>query len=153
MIIRMEKIGIDVGGVILEYDLNFSKDEKNEGKFVENSIETIELLSNKYELFIVSFCNEKTESKVRSILEQSSLRIPKNKWIFTRTRAEKADVCIKYNIDRLIDDTYQIHQYLLSKCPSVKRIWFNPDLQHNPKHKHITARNWSDIRQMLLPLQ
>ena len=149
----MEKIGIDVGGVILEYDLNFSKDEKNEGKFVMDSIKIIELLSKKYELFIVSFCNEKTENKVKNILEQSSIKIPKDKWIFTRTRAEKADICIKYGLDRLIDDTYQIHQYLLSKCPCVKRIWFNPDLKHHPKHKHMTAKNWADIQQMLLPLQ
>ena len=146
----MEKIGIDVGGVILEYDLNFALGQTDEAKFMENSLETINELSKKYELYIVSYCTEKTEIKVKSILADSKIAIPEKNWIFTRTRQEKADVCLKYSISQLIDDTHQIHQALLDKCPLVKRIWFNPDLKKNPHHKHIVANNWNEVKKLLL---
>lgn len=145
----MQKIGIDVGGVILEYDTHFSSKRETNPKFVENSLETISELNTKYELFIISYCNEITETKIRSILKNSKIQIPENKWIFTRTKSEKADVCLQYSIDLLIDDTYQVHQALFCKCPFVKRVWFNPNLNSHPHHEHIVVNNWNDIRTLL----
>ncbi len=142
-------IGIDVGGVILEHNKKVYTGQIDSVRFIDDAIYTIKKLAKKHNLYIVSFCSENTEIQIRKILE-GKISIPTERWIFTRTRAEKSTVCNQYQLNVMIDDTFQIHQYLLKDCPQVKRIWFNGDSQQHPHHRHIIASNWKDIEDLLL---
>lgn len=149
------RIGIDVGGVILQYDPNFCN--LDTCAFVKDALIIIkEIMDKGYDTYIVSFCSLVIENKVRKILIENKCPIPEDKWIFTRTRKEKSDICIKYELNALIDDTLQIHQYLLNDCPNVYRLWFSGNIKDKPKHKHHILNNWLDTKQFIfenLPIQ
>lgn len=108
----MEKIAIDVGGVLIEKkdrsgaDTNFDVDNV---KWMPGALDAIKTLSEHYDIYILSFCGKKTERETREALKTEVLRyVPEWKWIFTREREHKVDRMKQFGITTLIDDTEYI---------------------------------------------
>lgn len=111
-----EKIAIDVGGVLIEKkdksgpDTNF---DLNNIKWMPGALEGIKALSQKYNLYVLSFCGKKTERETRLALRKEILPyIPEWKWIFTREREHKVDRMKQHGITTLVDDTETIIQWV-----------------------------------------
>src|SRR3978361_2226804 len=105
----MEKLAIDVGGVIVEKrdlsgsDTNF---DINDVIWVPGALASIEKLKEHFDLYILSFCGKKTEALTRLALREKVVKsIPEEKWIFTRAREHKVREMNKHSIPTLIDDT------------------------------------------------
>lgn len=112
----LEKIAIDVGGVLIEKkskygaDTNFDIDDI---KWMPGALEAVKTLSQIYDVYILSFCGKKTEKETRLALRKEvSIHVPENKWIFTREREYKVDRMKEYNITTLIDDTSDIIKWV-----------------------------------------
>lgn len=111
----MERLAIDVGGVLIEKkelngaDTNF---DVNNVAWVLGAIEAVEILSQKYDLYILSFCGKKTEMETRDALKRIAKYIPEHKWIFTREREHKVAQMHKYGINGLVDDTPVIIKWI-----------------------------------------
>ena len=136
----MEKIAIDVGGVLIVKkdktgaDTNFDVEDV---KWMPGSLQAVEELSKKYDLYILSFCGKKTENETRIALRNKvEIFIPEEKWIFTRKREDKTKRMIEHEITTLIDDTPQIIGWV--QDAGLKGILFDE------------KNNWDAIREDLL---
>ena len=91
------KLAIDVGNVIFEGPYF---------KLVTDIKKSLEILSDKYELFILSSCGLETENKCREELFKNGFNeiINENNWIFVRNKNSKINKMKQLNIDYLIDD-------------------------------------------------
>ena len=109
---QMEKIAIDVGGVIIEKKNQFGQDTNfdiDNIKWVPGALQALEKLSKIYDVYILSFCGKKTEAETRLALKKEVAQlIPEDKWIFTREREYKIDRMKTHGITTLVDDTLQI---------------------------------------------
>jgi hypothetical protein len=108
----MQKLAIDVGGVLIEKkseagaDTNFDKDDV---KWVPGALEAVDKLSTQFDLYVLSFCGKKTETETRQALSEKIIQyIPAEKWIFTRKREKKVDEMKKHGISGLVDDSSDI---------------------------------------------
>ena len=117
MMRNMDKIAIDVGGVLIEKknrngnDTNFDIDDV---KWIDGALQAIEKLSQCYDIYILSFCGKKTEMETRLALKKEVSRlVPESKWIFTRAREHKVKKMKEYNITTLVDDTPSIIQWVM----------------------------------------
>src|SRR6478609_5521450 len=113
---KMEKIAIDVGGVLIRKkeldgpDTNFDIDNI---KWMPGALDAIKTLHEKYDLYILSFCGKKTERETRVALKKEVFQyIPEWKWIFTREREHKIDRMKQHGITTLVDDTEKIIQWV-----------------------------------------
>jgi hypothetical protein len=112
----MEKLAIDVGGVLIEKrdlsgaDTNF---DVNDVKWIPGALEAVSTLKKSYDLYILSFCGRKTEMETRKALHDKIVEhIPEEKWIFTRQREHKVWEMQKHGIKTLVDDTFAIIKWV-----------------------------------------
>ena len=144
----MKKIGIDVGGVIIEKN-NDAKDtsfDMNDVVFVEGALETIARLAQTYDLYIVSYCGKTREQKTRKALNIANIAISEDKWYFTRSREAKGPVCEKLQLDYFIDDTWQVVDIVSKICKS-KTFWFRgKDIR---KYNITSVQSWTEIAKHL----
>jgi hypothetical protein len=120
------KLGIDVGGVLIEKkdsmgaDTNFSPEDV---KWVPGALAAVEKLQDRYDLYILSFCGKKTEAETREALGHGVAHIiPEDKWMFTRKREHKVKRMKENGISILIDDTKDIID--LVTAAGLVGIWF-----------------------------
>lgn len=108
----MERIAIDIGGVILDIHNN-----SDESLLMLNTIDYLNKLKNKYDLYLLSFCGKKTEQETRTVLKNihniDSI-IDESKWIFVRKTKNKKVEMINHNIKLLIDDRKSIIDDVIS---------------------------------------
>jgi len=111
-----KKLAIDVGGVLIEKkdrsgpDTNFDLDNV---KWIDGALDAVRILSQNYDLYILSFCGKRTEMETREALRSKIAKwIPEEKWIFTRKREHKVDQMQKHGITWLIDDTASIIKWV-----------------------------------------
>lgn len=108
----MQKLAIDVGGVLIEKrdergpDTNF---DVNNVRWVPGAMDAVKTLSRRYELYILSFCGKQTERDTRAALNKSLIEfIPQDRWVFTRKREHKVAEMQNHGINTLVDDTKMI---------------------------------------------
>jgi 5'(3')-deoxyribonucleotidase len=138
----MEKIAIDVGGVLIEkknkngFDTNF---DINDVKWLPGALDAIKELSQYYDLYVLSFCGKKTENETRQALRKEVLPIiPEWKWIFTREREHKIDRMKQNGITTLIDDTERIIE------------WVNKAGLKGIHYGSKNTPNWNEVVKQLL---
>jgi hypothetical protein len=111
------KIGIDVGGVLVEKDDRDTSGGAEDTKmvsgsvtWVEGALETAKKLSEKHELYIISFCGKKRELETINELRNAKVYeyIPESRWFFCRDRKHKPKIMIDNNVEVLVDDRYDI---------------------------------------------
>lgn len=135
------KIGVDVGGVIIDKDKNDNSDTSLFGpnylnaKDVDWAIDSIGLLNRKHSQFkdqvwIVSKCGENIEKRTREWMEHCRFHevtgIPKERLYFCRHRADKAPIAQKLGLTHFIDDKLEVLGYMKDVVPN--RILFNPSI-------------------------
>jgi len=131
----MEKIGIDIGRVIIEGDT----DNSPEGFFSNNFINVPEVsgafLSIKQivgrfgdeNVYLISKCGPQTELKTLEWLKHHRIYqftgIRAENIHFCRNREDKRVICLKFDIQTFVDDRFSVLKHLLD----LKRlILFNP---------------------------
>lgn len=123
----MKRLGIDVGGVIIDRKRNDDSDTSLFGPnylnafAVPGAFDTIrELNSSDFEgqIFIVSKCGHNIERKTREWMVHNKFPeltgVPMEKFHFCRRRADKAPICQKLGITHFIDDKLEVLSYLES---------------------------------------
>lgn len=172
----MKRIGIDVGGVILERDnkKDFGKSHLTRGKhtktllekqerkrvfeasFLPNAKEIISWLAEKknpkYQLFIVSYCKSAMQERTRNILRTHGFMawIAESNWLFVEDRKDKAKICETYALDMMVDDRCDVLENIERSCPRpVKLYWFGGDAK-KCSSKHMTVvKDWLDLQRLL----
>lgn len=151
-----KSIAIDVGGVIVvkDYsDLSTKEDtliNSVEGaKLFPGALETIQKLSEKYELYILSFAgyNREVQTKQILLLHGFDKYIPKERWLFTRDRSQKIVLMKQHNIDLIIDDTFKIIQSVNNG--GLNAIWFGQTTKPNYFKNVVTAVDWNEVSGIL----
>lgn len=122
------RIGIDVGGVLVEKDGRGGGDtsfEESGPRFVIGALEAVnKLASEGHLLYIVSFCGAQMEARTRVALRSAGLAIPEERWYFTKSRPEKGPVCAKLGLDVFVDDTEPVVRVVSQACPNARVLWF-----------------------------
>jgi hypothetical protein len=144
-LVVMEKLAIDIGGVVLEKrdlsgpDTNFNLDDV---KWVPGALEAVKELVKMYDVYILSFCGKKIEMDTRKALHASELPlyVPEDKWFFTRKREHKILVMKENGIGTLVDDTLQIIEWV--NAAGLNGIHFR-----GPIYK-----NWGNVLERLTAL-
>ncbi|GJL95768.1 MAG: hypothetical protein DHS20C05_21730 [Hyphococcus sp.] len=152
----MNKLGIDIGGVIItKIDPN-SDTSFFSGAFLETPPEqeafsTIRDLRERAfgdEIYIVSKCGPSVEKKTREWLEHHQFwevtGVPSRNLHFCRTRAEKAPICEALGIQVFVDDRIDV----LAHMKTVNtRILFGAVKCQSP---YIAAPDWRSVNEVLL---
>lgn len=137
-----EKIAIDVGGVIIEKKFRNGADTNfdiNNIEWIPGALSAIERLSQRYDVYILSFCGRKTEAETRLALRKEVAKyIPEEKWIFTREREYKIDRMKTHGISLLVDDTLQIIDWV--RKAGMKGIHF----------RSPACPDWASVKSLLL---
>lgn len=134
----MNKLGIDIGGVIIDRKKNDSSDTSLFGPnylnafAVEGAFDTIKILHERFagEVYVVSKCGANIERKSREWLVHNGFTattgVKMENVHFCRRRSDKAPICEKLGITHFIDDKLEVLSYLTS----VKnRYLFDPNPQ------------------------
>jgi hypothetical protein len=161
----MNKLGIDVGGVIIDRKRNDSSDTSLFGPnylqahAVPGAFQTIQKLHEIFgdQVYIVSKCGQNIERKTREWMEANRFHdetgVPKEQLRFCRSRADKAPICEELEITHFIDDKLEVLSYL-DTVPN--KFLFDPSLneiatwkQHLPKVQIVES--WAEVLALLAP--
>lgn len=149
----MNKIGIDIGRVIIASDTDSSNSFFGDGYLntpsVSHSLESIkkivDILSPQ-NVFLVSKCSTKTEKRTKEWLLFNSFfvetRIHDSNLIFCRKRSEKYQICLDNKINIFIDDRYSVLQCFSS---FFQLFLFDPLDDEFDKYSHSTEKSRSNI--------
>eukprot|EP00698_Gefionella_okellyi_P003962 TRINITY_DN13673_c0_g1_i1.p1 TRINITY_DN13673_c0_g1~~TRINITY_DN13673_c0_g1_i1.p1 ORF type:complete len:311 (+),score=39.54 TRINITY_DN13673_c0_g1_i1:112-1044(+) len=140
-------IGVDIGGVIIEkgppsddHD-NFHEDVVigSNTTYVPGAAAALQqLISIGHEVHLISFADRAREAEMRPALARGFLNdagIDQGHLHFTRSCEDKLPVCEAYQVDVMIDDTFNVLSALAGQVPHC--IWFrgkfdNPPLRSCP---------------------
>jgi hypothetical protein len=162
---KVKKIGIDIGGVIIDRIANDGTDTSFMGErylqttAVGGALETIAIIAREVfgpeNVFIVSKCGKTTERKSREWLEAQHFHkttgiLPKQVY-FCRKRHEKAPICIEIGITHFVDDRLEVLGYMPD---SIRRFLFRADSREVARHKqHLgnvtSVASWGEVLQLL----
>lgn len=140
----MEKIGIDIVGVIMDRltlsDLIRKYGRNIPYRYFEKIPEINGIIGAVYgivnyfrseNVFIVSSADEALEKAILHWFEKKSILkrtgVSSDNLIFCRERKEKAIVCAQKQITHFIDDRREVLHHIYESDPSIKLILFNPD--------------------------
>lgn len=153
----MDKLGIDLGGVIItraqsDGDTSFFTSDYLKTPPVDDAIEIIrELKQRRYgdHVYIVSKCGPEVERKSREWLDYLAFYnmsgISREHIHFCRTRPEKAPICEMLGVNCFIDDRIDV----LSHMKSVTtRILFGAETSHDSNF--VAAPSWKSVKSILL---
>jgi hypothetical protein len=161
------KIGIDIGGVIIDRahndgtDTSLFGDNYLNAKDVDWAIDSIGMLNQKHDAFkdnvwIVSKCGANIERKSREWLEHCGFHtktgIPKERLHFCRDRRDKAPIAEKLGLTHFIDDKLEVLSYM--KGIVKNRILFNPNPSEMARFIKtsgpvVLAFSWTDVMDWL----
>lgn len=132
------KIGIDIGGVIIDREKNDNTDTSLFGPnylnalAVPDAIRAIATIHEQLcpnETYIISKCGANIERKSREWLKHNGFfektKISEDKVHFCRERADKAPIAQKLGLTHFIDDKLEVLGYMKDVVPN--RILFNPN--------------------------
>jgi hypothetical protein len=155
----VNKIGIDVGGVIIDRlndntDTSFFTDRYLETTAVSNAFEAIKLLNKRFngESYLVSKCGIKTMEKTKHWLLYHDFyhitRISPDHANFCLTRAEKAPICERLELTHFIDDRLEVLGYIKDIVPNL--YLFNPSQKEMKKYSQFlklvtVVYNWEGV--------
>lgn len=159
------KIGIDIGGVIIDRARNDGSDTSLFGEnylnahAVDSVMEAIakinkELFPN--ETYIISKCGANMERKSREWLKHNGFYektgMSEDKVHFCRQRADKAPIAQKLGLTHFIDDKYEVLGYM--KAVVATRILFCPDKEEIIKTGPLAGPvipvfSWNDVLWLL----
>jgi len=154
------KIGIDIGGVIIDRERNDNSDTSLFGTnylnafAVPSALEAIAEINKKFfpnEAYIISKCGANIERKSREWLKHNGFYqmtgMTEDKVHFCRARSDKAPIAQKLGLTHFIDDKYEVLGYM--KDIVKNRILFNPDLgemkKTGPVGPVIPIFSWTDV--------
>lgn len=154
------KIGIDIGGVIIDRNRNDNSDTSLFGTnylnafAVSGALEAISVINKKMfpnETYIISKCGAAIEKKSREWLRHNGFytmtSVAEDHVYFCRERADKAPIARKLGLTHFIDDKYEVLGYM--KDVVANRILFNPNLeemmQTGPVGPVIPIFSWADV--------
>lgn len=131
------KIGIDIGGVIIDRERNDNTDTSLFGPnylnalAVPDAIEAISVINKDLfpnETYIISKCGANIERKSREWLKHNQFyektRIPEDHVYFCRERHDKAPIAKQLGLTHFIDDKVEVLGYMQDVVPN--RLLFNP---------------------------
>lgn len=140
----MCRIAIDVGGVLIQKE-DFVSDVKEDTVMDVKEDTTIDINGPKWgvgyeqvlpqwcqeghELYILSFCGKKREEETRQCLRANPIiaqTIPESRWIFTRRREWKANMCQQFQINILIDDRQDNLDHCKQMNPTLTVVCYGP---------------------------
>lgn len=155
------KLGLDIGGVLIRAGTQslgqdtflFSSDYVN-APAVDGVLDAVKLLSQSFELFIISKCGRKIEQRSREWLHANNIDkyIPEIKWNFCKRRHEKAPIATTIGLSAFVDDKLEVLSYM----KSVKyKFLFQPkqqEIENYKQHLHtVTVVNdWNLLTDKLL---
>lgn len=131
------KIGIDIGGVIIDREKNDNTDTSLFGPNYLNALavpgafEAIQTIHNEIfpETYIISKCGANIERKSREWLEHNGFYkktgMFEEKVLFCRERRDKAPIAQKLGLTHFIDDKLEVLGYMRDVV--ANRILFSPD--------------------------
>lgn len=133
------KIGIDIGGVIIDRQRNDNSDTSLFGPnylnalAVPNVMEVIAIINDRifpHQTYIISKCGANIERKSREWLMHNKFYektgMTEDKVHFCRERCDKAPIAQKLGLTHFIDDKLEVLGYMRDIVPN--RILFNPSL-------------------------
>lgn len=153
-----KKLGIDIGGVIIDR-INNAKDTSFFGenflltKSTKGAFTAIRELCNLYqgEVFLVSKCGQKTQEKTLAWLSHHDFfketRLKSEQVLFCRERHQKDGICQDLGISTFIDDRLEVLSYLQTVN---KKYLFMPDLLEKKRFQHWLhqvheVNSWQDV--------
>lgn len=116
----MRRIGIDVGGVLMqggtstdgEEDTIFSPDSYTRTPAMPGMVAALCELGQSWEVFIVSKCGPKIEGRTREwfVANDFTARtgIPVDRWRFCRRRPQKAVIAAELSLGAFVDDRLDV---------------------------------------------
>lgn len=154
------KIGIDVGGVIIDKandgeDTSLFGPDYLQARPVVGAIEAIAKINREIfpsSVYIVSKCGEKIEGRTREWLKahafQDKTGVTEERLHFCRERSDKAPIARRLGLTHFVDDRMEVLGYMRGIV--VNRIFFNPsgrvirrdDLFSGPV---ILVFSWKDV--------
>jgi len=136
----VNKIGIDIGGVIIDRARNDNSDTSLFGAnylnahAVDGAMQVISKINKELfpnETYIISKCGANIERKSREWLKHNGFYeqtgMSEDKVHFCRQRADKAPIAQKLGLTHFIDDKLEVLGYMYDIVPH--RILFNPSLE------------------------
>ena len=155
------KIGIDIGGVIIDRHRNDESDTSLMGPnylnayAVKDAFHAIERLNGtlfKDQVYVVSKCGHNIERKSREWLAHNKFHeitgVPVERLHFCRRRSEKAPIADKLALTHFVDDRLEVLGYMRDVVPH--RILFNPDPKEVSSMSQtagaaVHAYSWVDV--------
>lgn len=158
------KIGIDIGGVIIDKgndreDTSLFGPKYLEARAVVGAISAIQKLNQEVflgEVYLVSKCGEKVEERSREWLKANAFHektgVPQSRLRFCRERADKAPIARELGLTHFIDDKVEVLGYMRGIV--ANRILFNPrpnDLKYGSRTAGpmVLAFSWDDVLEHL----
>eukprot|EP00698_Gefionella_okellyi_P006131 TRINITY_DN15578_c0_g1_i1.p1 TRINITY_DN15578_c0_g1~~TRINITY_DN15578_c0_g1_i1.p1 ORF type:complete len:311 (+),score=35.43 TRINITY_DN15578_c0_g1_i1:76-1008(+) len=144
------RIGVDIGGVVIEKNQAVSHSEKEDTVIgdtivlVEGAIDCLrQLVDDGHMVAFVSYCGERREEQTRLAFKSTrflqQIGLSESCLHFTRSREDKGPVCQKLALDVMVDDTFKVLTYV---TPFVQHpIWFRGS-QHPVYH---SCANWPAV--------
>ncbi|MDG4838041.1 hypothetical protein O7631_16090 [Micromonospora sp. WMMD967] len=124
MITRMRRLGVDIGGVIIEpadgdADTSFFGAHYLRTPVVHGAFDALAALGPAFdEVHLVSKCGEATERRTREWLAHHDFAartgIPVERLHFCRTRPDKAPIAERLGLTHFVDDKLEVLGYLTS---------------------------------------
>jgi len=159
----MNRLGIDVGGVIIDRKRNDSSDTSLFGPnylqahAVPGAFQTILKLREIFggQVYIVSKCGHNIERKTREWMEANHFHdltgVPKENLRFCRSRADKAPICKELEITHFVDDKLEVLSYLETVA---NRYLFDPNLGEMERFKEHLSKvqivsSWTQVLALL----
>lgn len=159
----MNRLGVDIGGVIIDRihddsDTSFFGDKYLETTAVPEAFDSLRLLGNEFgdDIWVVSKCGPRIQARtVEWLLHQSfydQTGIPEDHVLFTRTREGKAPIARDLGLTHFVDDRLDVLGHLQH---DVKHLYlFDPrpkDLQAQPRElpRARVAHTWQQARQKI----
>lgn len=159
----VEKIGIDVGGVIIashndHSDTSFFSDNYLNSVPTDQVFESIASLRTRFgdEMYIVSKCGKRIEAKTREwfdhnrVYEQTGLSV--DRMHFTRTREGKAPICAHLGITHFVDDRLDVLRHLSTVDEQFLFQGHASEMEKFSQHLQSVhyVRSWPEIVYSLL---
>jgi len=154
------KIGIDIGGVIIDRNRNDESDTSLFGDnylsahAVKDAFDVIKRLNAglfKDQVYVVSKCGHKIEKRSREWLAHNRFHettgVTADRLRFCRRRADKAPIARELGLTHFVDDRLEVLGYMRDVVPH--RLLFNQSVDEEkvaaPVTGEVRVASWTDV--------
>jgi hypothetical protein len=108
-IMPFKTLASDIGGVLLRSQYaadGGTADHSADAEWLPDALISLQALSSKYTVYLLSFCGKRTEDLTRERLRLANVHswLPEERWLFCRNRNHKPLLMKAHGIEVLIDD-------------------------------------------------